>query len=222
MLLGATAQVPLAVLHPHQAQPNDSQEAFAEYAASHDWVLVHLAQYLGSLLITIGLVSVAVTLAQRPGITGQLGRIAAVTAVVSTAVFAVQMAVDGVALKAAVEHWATAPPARRVAAYDIADSIRSLEKGLSALFHLNNGITLSALGLAMATRQGSRVLGWFGFPAGLGFLSTAVITAHTGFSPQAGAFALVPTLLLAAFLIAAAWRMWRPAAAPHRIESEEE
>jgi hypothetical protein len=51
----------------------------------------------------IGLVTVAASLARQRGPAGFLGVVAAVTAVTSTAVFAVQMAVDGVALKAAVD-----------------------------------------------------------------------------------------------------------------------
>ena len=209
MVLGATSQLPLGLLHPHHAQPNDSRAAFAEYAHSHDWMMVHLGQYLGALLVTIGLITLAVTHARRAGIPGQLGRIATITALVSTAVFAVQMAVDGVALKAAVDHWTSASSGQRAAAFGVADAVRSLEKGLSALFHLNNGLTLLALGLAALTHRRSRILGWLGSFAGVGFLIEALLTAQTGFSPQAGTFALLPTLLLIAFLIGAARAMWR-------------
>ena len=67
MVLGAASQVPLGLLHPHHAQPNDSQAAFAEYAQSHDWVLVHLGQYLGAVLVTIGLVTLTLTRADALG-----------------------------------------------------------------------------------------------------------------------------------------------------------
>ena len=196
LLVGAAGQVPLSLLHPHQAQPNNSREAFTEYAGAGGWVEVHLGQYVGALLIALGLVTLALTLAQRPGVAGQLGRLAGVTAVVSAAVFAVQMAVDGVALKAAVDQWASAPAGQEAAAYGVAEGVRSLEKGLSALFHLNNGIT---------------ILGWLGLAAGLGFLVTSVVTARTGFSPEAADVALLPTLLLMAFLVFGAWGLWRGA-----------
>jgi len=209
MVLGAASQLPLGLLHPHHAQPNDSRAAFAEYAHSHDWVMVHLGQYMGALLVTIGLVTLAVTHTRRAGIAGQLGRIAAITALVSTAVFAVQMALDGVALKTAVDHWASVSSDQRASAFDVADALRSLEKGLSALFHLNNGLTLLALGLATLTRRGTSIVGWLGYLAGVGFLIEALLTAQTGFSQRAGTFALIPTLLLIAFLIGAARTIWR-------------
>lgn len=209
ILLGAAGQVPLGILHPHQAQPNDSRAAFIEYASADSWAEVHLGQYVGALLVAFGLVALAVTMAQRPGAAGQLARFAGVTAVVSAAVFAVQMAVDGVALKAAVEQWTSAPAGQQAPAYGVAEVIRSLEKGLSALFHLNNGIALVALGSAVLVSQQSRALGLLGLAAGVGFLATSVVTARTGFSPEAASVAQLPTLLLAAFLIGTALVMWR-------------
>jgi hypothetical protein len=209
MVAGALSQVPLALLHPHDEQPNDSRAAFAEYARSGDWVWVHLGQYVGTLLICLGLLTMAVSLARRSGLTGQLGRLAALTAVVATAVFAVQMAVDGIALKAAVDHWAAAGGASRSASYDVAEGVRATEKGLSALFHLNNGVTLLSLGLALAWSRSRPILGWVGAVAGVGFIVEAAVTARTGFSPAAATVALAPTLLLLAFVVGTAGALWR-------------
>ena len=209
MALGALAQVALGLLHPHQVQPNDSPGAFAEYAHSHSWVDVHLGQYLGTLLIAIGLIALSRSLSAYPGAAGQLARIAGTTAIVTTAVFAIQMAVDGIALKAAIDHWASSTAVDRAAAYGVADSVRALEKGLSALFHLNNGITLLALGSAMAMSRRPRTLGWVGAATGLGFIAEAAVTAHTGFSPEAGTLALLPTILFLVFLTGSARRLWQ-------------
>ena len=59
LVVGLLSQVPLGTLHPHQEYANDSAAAFHEYAHSEDWVLVHLGQYVGVLLVAIGLVAVA-------------------------------------------------------------------------------------------------------------------------------------------------------------------
>lgn len=208
MLLGGLSQLPLALLHPHHEQPNDSRAAFAEYARSTDWVWVHLGQYLGTLLLALGLVSLAVSLTRQRGVTGQLGRLAAVAAVVTAGVFAVQMAVDGIALKAAVDNWAAATDANQAAAYDVADAVRATEKGLSALFHLNNAATLLALGVAMMASRAHRILGFAGAAAGAGFLVVGALTARTGFSPEASTVALAPTLLLLVFLLGSARALW--------------
>jgi hypothetical protein len=207
-LLGGLMQLPLAVLHPHHEQPNDSPAAFAEYARSTDWVWVHLGQYLGTLLLALGLVTLALSLSRQRGVTGQLGRLAVVATVITAAVFAVQMAVDGIALKAAVDNWAAASGADQVAAYDVADAIRATEKGLSALFHLNNAVTLLALGVAMMCGRAHRILGCTGAAAGAGFFVVGALTARTGFSPEAAGVAVAPTLLLLIFLLGTARAMW--------------
>lgn len=209
MVAGALSQLPLGMLHPHHEQPNHSRDAFAEYAASADWVWVHLGQYVGALLLSWGLITLALSLARHGGVTAQLARLSAAAAIVTTAVFAVQMAVDGIALKAAVDHWAASSGAARATAYDVADAVRSVEKGLSALFHLNNGITLLTLGAALAQGGRRRALGWIGAASGAGFLVEAAVTARTGFSPEAATVALAPTLLLLVFLVGAAVSMWR-------------
>jgi branched-subunit amino acid transport protein len=121
------------------------------------------------------------------------------------------MAVDGVALKAAIDAWTIADgSADKAAAFLVADGIRSLEKALSGFFHLCNGVTLLALGLALATGRGfPRWLGWVGAAAGTAFLVEGVVVAQTGFSHQAANIALVPTVLLPVFLIGVAVAMWR-------------
>ena len=155
MLVGLLSQVPLESAHPHQEYANDSAAAFHEYAHSHDWVLVHLGQFVGVLVLTVGLVAVATSLARQRGAAGFLGMAAAATAVTSGAVFAVQMAVDGVALKAAVDAWVPATGvADRDIAYQVAESIRSVENGLSALFNTINGITMMSLGAGLALTRG--------------------------------------------------------------------
>jgi hypothetical protein len=53
--------------------------------------------------INVGLLALARSLSRQAGVVGALGIVGAVTAVLVAAVFAVQMAVDGVALKAAIE-----------------------------------------------------------------------------------------------------------------------
>jgi hypothetical protein len=216
LVLGFLGQVPLGVLHPHQENPNDSPAAFTEYAHSGDWVVVHLGQFVSALLVTFGLIVIATSLTRQKGFAGALPVLGALTAVTTTAVFAVQMAVDGVALKAAVDAWiSTSGGAEQSAAFHVADGIRATEKGLSALFHLNNGLTLVSLGIAVAL--GSRYprwLGWVGATAGAGLLLLAMLTAQTGFSREAASVAQPATLLLAVFVAGMAISVWRRATRP--------
>ena len=214
LVLGFLGQVPFGLLHPHAEDPNDSSAAFTEYGHSSDWVLVHLGQFACALLVTFGLVVIATSLARQRGLAGALAVFGALTAVTTTAVFAVQMAVDGIALKAAVDVWLSAAgEAEQSAAFGVAEGIRATEKGLSALFHLNNGLTLLTLGISIALgRRYPRWLGWVGATVGAGFLAVGLLTAQTGFSPEATSLALPATALLAAFVIGMSVALWRRAA----------
>jgi hypothetical protein len=215
LLAGALAQVPLALLHPHRVDPNDSAHVFEEYSASTDWQVVHLGQFLGALVLVLGLVVAARTLAGGRGAAGPLALLAQATALVVAAVFAVQMAVDGVALKAAVDAWQAAPSGEADAAFRVADSVRSIEKGLSALFNLTNGVTV--LLLSAAVLLGRRLPAWIGLVgavAGSAFLALGVVTASSGFSPEASSVALVATVAAPVFVVALAVALWRADRAP--------
>ena len=198
-------------LHPSGADPNDSAAAFAEYSRSDDWAYVHIGQFLGTVLVVFALVAISRPLARQSGAAGALADIGAVTAVLVAAVFAVQMAVDGVALKATVDAWAGASSAaERSTAFGVAESVRSVEKGLSSFFHLTNGLTLLALGLSAAL--GHRLARWLGVAgalAGAAFLVGGVTVARTGFSAEANRVLLPALLLSGVFLFGASWSLWR-------------
>ena len=210
-VLGIVLEVVMDRLHPSGADPNDSAAAFAEYARSDAWTYVHIGQFFGTVLIVLALVAIGRALAGQSGAAGALADIGSVTAVLVAAVFAVQMAVDGVALKAAVDAWAGASSAaERSTAFGVAESVRSVEKGLSSFFHLTNGLTLLALGLSAVL--GSRLARWLGAVgalAGACFVVGGVIVARTGFSAEANRVLLPALLLSVVFLLGASWSMWR-------------
>jgi hypothetical protein len=209
--VGLILQIVMETLHPSEADPNDSAAAFREYAESSTWTIVHIGQFLAALLVALALVVLARSLTRQGGVAGALAVIGGVAAILMAAIFAVQMAVDGVALKATIETWSNATQASdKTSAYQVAEGVRALEKGLSGFFHLANGTTLLVLGLAISIGHSyPRWLGWLGAAAGLGFLTGGVVTAHTGFSPLAGTILLGPVVLGTVFLLGAAVCMWR-------------
>ena len=217
-LLGFVVQVVMDRLHPHRVAPNDSANVFREYAGSDIWTAVHIGQFVGTLFIVLAFVALARSLYQQPGVAGALAVVGTVTAVLVAAVFAVQMAVDGVALKAAINTWVDAPsPGDQSAAFQVAEAVRWTEKGLGGFFQFLNGITLLALGVSIAL--GARYPKWIGFVgalAGIGFVAGGIVTAHTGFSPTAGWLLTPATVLLAVFLVGVVILMWRRSG---RVES---
>jgi hypothetical protein len=207
---GVVSELILEHLHPHKAQPNRSTAAFQEYAHAHVWTGVHVGQFLGTLLIAFSLLVLCQALARQPGGPGALARAAAVVLVVVVAVFAVQMAVDGVALKHAVDSWAAASGPAKTSAFQVADGLRWLEKGLSGFFNLLNGIAVLGLGLSLIASRAHRSWpGWVAIVASVGFIAGGAATATGGFSTRAGAL-LTPALpLLVVFLAGAYHTMWR-------------
>jgi hypothetical protein len=209
-LLGIVLQIIAAQLHPSKADPNDSAAAFAEYARSDVWEAAHITQYLGVLLISVALLALARSAARQAGTAGALALVAAALAVVVASVFTVQMAVDGVALKAAVDAWSGATGADRTAAFLMADGVRAVEKGLGGFFQMTNGLTLLALGLSLALgRALPRWLGWTGAFAGVGWVVGGVATAYTGFSATASSILLGPLVLTLVFVVGSSITMWR-------------
>lgn len=210
-LSGFVVQIVMDRLHPHGVEPNDSANVFREYAGSEIWTAVHIGQFVGTLLIVLAFVALARSLYQQPGVAGALAVVGTVTAILVAAVFAVQMAVDGVALKAAINTWVdAASPGDQLAAFHVAETVRWIEKGLGGLFQFINGTTLLALGASIAL--GDRYPKWIGVVgalAGLGFVAGGVLTAHTGFSARAGSVLLPATVLLAIFILGVAILMWR-------------
>jgi Domain of unknown function (DUF4386) len=210
-VLGIIVQVVMTFLHPSHAAPNDSAAAFEEYSHSGIWAYVHICQFLGTLLIVVTLVALSRALSRLPGVAGALAVVAGITAVLVGAVFAVQMAVDGVALKGTIDTWAhAASAADKAIAFQVADGVRWIEKALSSFFHLVNGLTLLTLGVAaLLGRRVPRWIGAIGVLAGIGFLVGSTVVARTGFSPEAQPFLLPALLMSAVFVIGASVALLR-------------
>ena len=214
-VIGVVAQIWLAGLHAGTVDPNDSVRVFQQYAASGIWTLVHVGQYAGTFLIALSLLTVTRAMDRETGVAGTFRSMAAIAITTVIAIFAVQMAVDGVALRETILAWTVAAPADKAAAFLVADGVRWIEKGLSAFFHLNNGTALVALGIAVVTgRTFARWIGAFGILGGLGTIAGGLIGAQTGFSPQSASILGPSTLVAAVFLFALGASMWRHSLRP--------
>ena len=203
---GILAEVVASAGHPAAVQPNDSAGVFLEYARSGSWIVVHLGQLGGALLVGLAVVVLALSMRRDGRGAGGLAVAGAVAASVGLAVFAVQMAVDGFGLKAGFDAWVAAQdPTVRAAAFIATDVIRSLEKGLDAIFSLLNGVSLLAIGTAILVgRRYALGLGAAAIVAGTGLAVSGWLTAMTGFSPEAKAVAAPAQLALLLFLVGSA------------------
>jgi hypothetical protein len=160
-LLSLVVLVISTQLHPAHENPMDNPAVFREYAQSDLWIAVHLGQFVGFLLVVGGLVALYFPLATRADAAAAVARFGLAAAVTTGASFTILQAVDGIALKRAVDAWASAPLDQQVAAFAAAEAIRWIEIGVNSLSFSLVGLTLVIYGIALALSSVyPRWLGW--------------------------------------------------------------
>lgn len=208
LLAGLVAEYGVTLLHPSHEAPDDHPAAFAEYAASRDWLAVHLLQFATAVVALLG-VLVLLQALRAAGAPPLLVRVGSASAAVAVAVLAVLQGVDGVALGRAVDAWSAAPPDQRDAAYSAAVTVRWIEESVAAYAQVTLGLTVLTLGSAVLASRG--LPRWTGVPAvlsGAAFVTQGVQVGYEGFS--AAAAATVAALLLVAFALSATVAAWLP------------
>jgi hypothetical protein len=207
--LGIIVILVAQIFHPGREHPMDFPAVFMEYAQSNIWTAVHLAEYFGYLFLLGGLVALYYSVSAKPGVGAGLAPFCHAAAVTTAASFTVLQAVDGIALKRAVDAWASAPPAQETAAFAAAEAVRWIEMGMNSLSFFLSGLTLFLYGLAIAL--GTVYPRWVGLIAvvsGATFMyNGAVAVAFEGFGPSI--IKLVGIFLLAVWTFIMAVLMWR-------------
>ena len=128
LVVGFMFYLVVGLLHP-DGPANDHRAVFAEYARSASWTAVHLGQFIGMVVIIAGLLVLYSALAAQAGGATWAARLGAVSGAVALGLYGVLQAVDGVALKQAVDAWVSAPEAEKPARFAGAETIRWLEWG---------------------------------------------------------------------------------------------
>jgi hypothetical protein len=225
--IGAVA-LPLAIpvlvvaeiLHPSREDPMDNHAVFMEYAHSNIWTADHLAEYFGFLLLLGGLIALYYSVSAKPGVGAGLAPFGLAAAVTTAASFTVLQAVDGIALKRAVDAWANAPPAQETTAFAAAKAVRWIEIAMNSLSFFLAGLTLFLFGGAIAL--GSVYPRWVGLIAMVSgaalMYDGAVVVAYEGFASSI--IKVVGLLLLAVWAFIMAFLMWRYGGRRHIAGSE--
>jgi hypothetical protein len=207
--LGVVVLAVAEYLHPSREDPMDFPAVFGEYARSDIWTTVHLGEYFGFLLLLGGLVALYYSVSAKPGVGAGLAPFGFAAAVTAAASYTVLQAVDGIALKRAVDAWLSAPADQQTAAFTAAEAVRWIEIAMNSFSFFLAGLTLFLFGLAIAL--GSVYPRWAGLIAvisGAAFMyDGAVVVAYEGFVPSV--VKLVGLLLLAVWAFIMAVLMWR-------------
>src|SRR5215208_6138436 len=205
-----------AIFHPHREAPMDNPAVFMEYAESDSWVAIHLAQWFAALLLISGLVALYYSITTKPEANAAVARFGLVAAVLAGASLTMLQAVDGVALKWAVDTWASAPSDGEVAAFAAAEALRWTEYSLQSYSNILLGLTFILYGLAIALGTVyPRWLGWVAVGSGVSWIVHGLMVPYVGLFDSIPRLVAIVLMALWAFIIGVVmWRTALPESAP--------
>jgi hypothetical protein len=202
LVVGFVLYVVVGLLHP-DGPANDHPAVFLEYASDPNWTVVHLGQFGGMLTFIVGLLVLRVAIGMQGGVPALVARLGAVLAAVALGLYGVLQAVDGVALKQAVDAWAKAPEAEKAARFASAETIRWLEWGTRSYHSFAFGLALILLGAAVVmTARQPKALGYLMALSGLAYLAQGWVLGAEGF-PESNTIAI-----LVSYALLLAWTVW--------------
>lgn len=186
-LAGLVIIIVSTIFHPSSQPLTNHLLVFAEYAASKTWIASHIGQFAGVMLFFVGgFVALHRFLASsESSVVKALALLGLAVAIVAASTFAILQAVDGIALKKAVDSWAAAPADEKVAAFRVAEGIRWIEIGTNSIFRILQGSVAVIFGAAIAiSGLLHRWIGGFGIVAGAATIIFGVGIAYVGFANQ--------------------------------------
>jgi hypothetical protein len=202
LLVGQLLYVLVTLFHA-DGDANDHPAVFAEYAASGTWTAVHVGQFTCMTIMLGGLIALFVALDAQTGVARWAGRFGAVLAVTTLALYGVVLAVDGVALKQAVNAWVSAPDPERAARFASAEAMRWLEWGTRSYESFTLGLAVLLFAVALArTAWASRPIPFLMVLSGLTYLVQGWVAGTEGFSPTQ------TIAIVLAEVLNAAWMTW--------------
>jgi hypothetical protein len=207
-VLGVILLLAGTMLHPLQADPSSPIAAFAEYANDPHWITRHLTQLVGIVGIVIGLILFANKLDAK-GDSGLI-KVAIAGAVLSAGLGTTLLAVDGIALKAMVDAWASASAADKQSLFHAALAVRYIEIGLASMFCLAIGFTAVMYSLVIYTEE--RFPSWISYIGALGGIckgAAGAAIAYTGFSQLSMMFNMPANILLLVWMLILAAYQWK-------------
>jgi hypothetical protein len=206
LLGGLVAEYVVTTFHAAHENPNDHHAVFAEYAASDNWITVHLGQFAAGLVVIAGIITLLRALRLSTG-SAVFTRVAEGAAILTAAMIAVLQGIDGFTLKHAVDSLAGSPPNMHDAAFHDAEIVRWIEWAAAGYFRITLGLTVVLLGVAVVR---SRALPRWSAPvallAGFSFIADGVSVGTDGFTggvPNLVAWAAF--ILFAVIATIAAW-----------------
>jgi hypothetical protein len=210
LLVGQLLYIVVTQFHA-DGDANNHLAVFAEYAGNGIWTAVHLGQFASMAILLAGLLALFFALDVQAGTARWAGRFGAASAAATLALYGVLQAVDGVALKQAVNTWVSAPDAEKAARFASAKAIRWLEWGVRSYQDFALALALLLFAAAVVrTAWVPRPIAYLMGLSGLTYLVQGWVGGSEGFSrPHTIAIVLAWVVNLAwmIWLVVVAWRM---------------
>lgn len=175
-LAGQFLYIAATLLHTG-GEANNHAAIFAAYAASDAWLGVHAAQFAAMALMLSGMIGIFAVLGDW------WARIGAGAAIAALALYGALQAVDGVALKHAVDAWASAGDAESAVRFANAETLRWLEWGMRSYHDYALGLALLAAAIAVV-RVGVWPLATMISLSAMAYVAQGWLAGAEGFSPS--------------------------------------
>ncbi len=182
---------------------NNHRAIFAAYAGNEIWAAVHLGQFASMAILLAGLLALFFVLDIESEGAKWAGRFGVASAVAALALYGVLQAVDGIALKQAVNAWSTAPDTEKAARFASAEAIRWLEWGVRSYhdFALGLALLLFAAAIVRITWV-PRPMAYLMGLSGLTYLVQGWIAGSEGFSPAQS------VAIVLGWVLSLVWMIW--------------
>ena len=211
------------VLHPSREDPTNHPLVFTEYAEDDLWVASHIGQFAGGMFIFAGGIVALFRLLSRSesNTASALAWLGLVVSIATASALTILQAVDGVALKIAVDTWYAIPSSpsssnadseegQQAIAFRVAEGIRWTEIGVNSYFRILQGAVGVIFGVAIAVSAVlSRWIGAVGIFAGIATIVLGVSVAYVGFGTVGSIEDIVSTWTYIAWVVILGIFMWR-------------
>ena len=220
------AAVSTFVFHPTTENLMDNPVVFALYAQDDLWIASHIGQFVGIMLVFAGgfVALHRLLVKSESGTASALSWLGLVTAIISASTFAILQAVDGIALKIAVNSWYGFPPhpanseEEKAIAFQVAQGLRWTEWGVQAYYRMFQGAVALIFGVAIAKSAVlARWIGAVGIAAGVVTIAAGVVVAYVGFSSVRNPVIDLSTFILYPWIVILGIFMWRKTRAKKMI-----
>ncbi len=181
------------LFHASSEDLMDNPVVFAVYAESDTWIAAHIGQFAGVMLVFAGgfVALFRLLVKSESGMASALTWFGLVATILVASTFTILQAVDGIALKIAVDTWYAIPSPSTVDSeeektitFRVAEGIRWTEIGINSYNRILQGVVALIFGVAVIkSTLLSRWIGAIGIFAGAATIIAGVGIAYVGFAP---------------------------------------